>query len=313
MTRLSIIIPTFQRCLAVERALSSLASQTFRLDEAEVIVSIDGSNDGTREAVSRFQAPYALKMLWQPNQGRAAACNAGIHAASGEVVVLLDDDMEATPGFMAGHWEAHQTDRRLGVVGAAPIPLNDSAPPLVQYMGQRFNEHLVKLAAPGYQMTFRDFYSGNFSIRRETLLDVGLFDEAFKVYGNEDGELALRLMDKGVQLVYSPAALAHQHYLKGFAGLARDNISKGQTAVLLAQKRPETYQSLKLSTYHQVSPQWYAVRAALLQISKRWHWLPATLTELMLKLERRRVPGLYSLYFHSLDYFYWLGAQQTQK
>ena len=91
---MSVVIPTYQRRASVERALRALARQTLPVDEYEVILSIDGSDDGTREMATQLAAPYRLHVLWQPNRGRSAACNAGIGAASGWLLVLIDDDME---------------------------------------------------------------------------------------------------------------------------------------------------------------------------------------------------------------------------
>src|SRR5512147_2694955 len=81
--QLSVVIPTYQRCATLERALRALAQQTLPVDAYEVIVSIDGSGDGTREMVAQLVTPYRLHALWQPNHGRATACNAGIAAARG--------------------------------------------------------------------------------------------------------------------------------------------------------------------------------------------------------------------------------------
>jgi GT2 family glycosyltransferase len=307
---ISVVIPTYRRCASVQRALQALARQTVPADEYEVIASIDGSEDGTREMVARFSAPYRLRALWQPNRGRAAACNAGIGAACGEVLVLLDDDMEPMPEFLAAHRREHPKGSRLGALGAVPIA-DPSSSPVVRYIGTKFNRHLEKLADPGYGITFRDFYSGNFSIRRDVLLEVGVFDEAFKIYGNEDGELALRLLGAGVRLVYSPEALARQHYTKGFAGLARDNIAKGHTAVLLARKYPNTFRDLKLSTYHQGSRKWRLLRAALLLLSRWWGKTPDMVIGLMEWLEWRRPTQLDLYYGLALDYCYWLGARSA--
>src|SRR5512147_2927642 len=90
----SVIIPTYNRRDSVERTLRALTHQTLAADAYEVIVSIDGSQDGTREMVDAFATPYRLTCVWQSNQGRAAACNAGIRMAQGDVLVILDDDME---------------------------------------------------------------------------------------------------------------------------------------------------------------------------------------------------------------------------
>ena len=311
LCRVSVVMPTYQRCTSVQRALQALSRQTISPDEYEVLVSIDGSQDGTQEMVSQFPARYTLRSVWQPNRGRAAACNAGIRMARGQLVILLDDDMVPVDGFLAAHLQAHPEGTRLGVVGAAPVRLTRSSPPVVQYIGWKFNGHLQNLVQPRYQFKLRDFYSGNFSIHREVLLEVGAFDESFRIYGNEDLELSVRLSKAGVQLVFSPEALAHQHYTKDFAELARDNIAKGRTAVLLASKYPETYHDLKLSMYAQGSRKWRFLRAGLLQLSRAWARIPGWVMLFMTWLERHRPARFNYCCFLALDYFYWLGARSA--
>jgi len=306
---ISIVIPTYQRRDSVRRVLQALAQQTLPPDDYEVIVSIDGSDDGTLDMLGRLPMPYKLQAIWQANQGRAAACNAGIRMATGALVVLLDDDMEPAPEFLAAHLQAHPDGSRLGVMGAVPITVDRSAPPVVAYVGSKFNRHLDQLAQPDHKLKLRDFYSGNFSIRREILLEVGAFDESFKIYGNEDLDLSLRLVQAGVRIVYSPEALARQHYTKDFAGLAHDQIAKGRTAVLLAKKHPHTYYDLKLSTYRGGSRKWRLLRAGLLGFSRFCLWTPDWMAQSMAWLEQRRPARLDLYYTLALDYFYWLGAQ----
>src|SRR6266702_4396307 len=101
--RLSVVIPTYQRCFSLERTLHALAQQSLPADEYEVLVSIDGSQDGTREMVEQFRAPYRLHAEWRPNGGRAAACNSGIRASCGELVLIMDDDIEPTPECLDAH------------------------------------------------------------------------------------------------------------------------------------------------------------------------------------------------------------------
>ena len=308
--RISVVIPTYRRRDRVELALKSLARQSLPAADYEVIVVIDGAQDGTRELVDAFPAAYALRGLWQANRGRAAAVNAGVQQSAGALVVLLDDDMEAAPEFLAAHWAAHAAAPRRGVVGAAPIRLDPGAPRVAdRYIAPKFNQHLARLAQPGHRFTLRDFYSGNFSIRRDVLLEVGLFDEAFRIYGNEDLELSYRLVRAGVELAYSAEALAHQHYTKDFAGLARDTVAKGQTAVLLASKHPETFNQLQLSTYDQASRPWRAVRAGLVAASGRWPRTIEAIAGVIRRLEQWNAPGLGLFYRLALDICYWGGVQ----
>jgi GT2 family glycosyltransferase len=309
MPYVSVIIPTYNRRDSVERTLRALAHQTLAPETYEVVVSIDGSQDGTREMVAAFAAPYQLYCVWQSNQGRAAACNAGIRIAQGEVLVILDDDMEPAPDCLERHCHAHPIGSRFGLMGAVPMYCENTDPPVAAYVAAKFNRHLDNLACSDHQLTLRDFYSGHFSIRREVLLEVGLFDESFRIYGNEDLELSLRLLKAGVTLKYSAEALARQHYSKDFAGLARDTIAKGRTAVLLASKHPEALPDLQLNAYEQGSWRWRLVRASLLTLSRWWPSTPHKVIALMQRLEQRQVKHMYLYYRFVLDYLYWLGAQ----
>jgi len=305
---ISVVIPTYQRCFSVLRALESLANQTVSSDQYQVVVTVDGSTDGTTESVRSFVAPYALNVLSGPNRGRARACNAGIRAAAGTLVVLLDDDMEATRDFLAGHLQAHQGSVVRAVVGAAPIVVSPEAPPFVRYMAKGFSTRLKRLAQFGYRLSFRDAYTGNFSVPRDVLLEVGAFDEAFDIYGHEDYELALRLQNAGVELTYSADALAHQHYEKTFAAFAKDGIARGRTAVLFAGKHPEIVDRIKLSEYHSGARTWRVLRWLLLKLGRVTRRVPVWVVWTMGRLERWNVPRLEKFYTLAVDYLYWFGA-----
>ena len=304
----SVVVPSYQRRDSLLRALGSLRRQTVPADTYEVIAAIDGSTDGTAEAVRSFEAPYALTALEGPNRGRAAACNGGIRRAAGMVVVLLDDDMEASAGFIEAHARAHQGPAKQAVVGAAPIVVSAGSPPFVRYMAEGFAKRLERLGAPGYRLTFRDTYTGNFSAPREAFLAIGGFDEAFRVYGHEDYELALRLQDVGVELVYSAEALARQHYEKTFAGFARDGIARGRTAVLFAAKHPETVDRLKLSEYAAWPWRWRTLRGLLLAASRVSTRVPDCVIAAVEGVERLRPARLDKYYSMAIDYLYWYGA-----
>ena len=309
--RVSVVIPSYQRCESLRRTLVALTRQTLAPSDYEVVVSLDGSSDGSREMVAAFTAPYALRAVWQPNRGRAGACNAGVHESRGSVVVLLDDDMEPSPQCLAAHAAAHAADPRVGVLGAVPIAVGPCSPPVVVYVGKKFNEHLRRLSRPGARIDVRDFYSGNFSIRRSVLDEVGGYNEAFRDYGNEDGELAIRLLAAGVRLTLSTEALARQHYEKDFAALARDSIAKGRTAVLCAHMHPDAVTQQRLGTYGAASLKWRTLRGLLLRASHVVPALPDHVVRLVRWAERRRPARMPKVYALALDYLFWVGAQSA--
>jgi GT2 family glycosyltransferase len=311
--RLTVVVPTYQRRDSVRRLLTSLARQTFPVEACEVIVAVDGSTDGTGDAVRAFAAPYPLRAIEGPNRGRAGACNAGIRAARGDIVILLDDDMEASPGFLAAHARAHEAPARRAVVGAAPILVGPDAPPFVRYMAAGFRSRLDRLGQPGYHLRFRDTYTGNCSIPRDALLEVGGFDEGFRIYGHEDYELALRLQAAGVELTFSADAVACQHYEKTFAAFARDGIARGRTAVLFAGKHPAAAEGIRLAQYHEGPVKWRLLRSLLLGLSRASHRVPGWVVAGITALERYEPPRLDKCYTYAIDYLFWYGARTAMR
>ena len=122
--RFSVVIPTYQRRDTVVRNVQALERQTQR--DFEVIVVVDGSTDGTAEALGRLDLSFALTVHEQPNRGQASARNAGAAVAQGELLLFLDDDMEADPALLA----EHDRSRREGVEFVlGHVPLHPASPP----------------------------------------------------------------------------------------------------------------------------------------------------------------------------------------
>lgn len=307
---LAVIVPTYARADSLRVLLDTLAGQTLEPSRFEVIVAIDGSRDGTRELVANHAAAYRLDSIWQENSGRAAACNAAIVRASAPVVLILDDDMEPAPRCLEAHLSAHSLGHRRCVLGAAPIALRPEDAPVARYFQRKFDEHLRRLADPEHRFVARDFYSGNLSVRRDLVMEVGLFDVGFSRYGNEDVDLALRLAAAGAEIVYEPRALARQRFDKDLARAVRDAESKGQTALLLACKRPDALPELRLGTYRQAGIRWRTLRRLLLRLGRRSQVALQLLPRFTLLLERAGVRLPWPYYDRLLDLFFWVGVEQ---
>ncbi len=76
----------------LRRNLESLQSQSLSKESFEVIIVDDGSTDDTVAFLKELTTPLNLKVLHQENAGPAAARNRGINAASGPVLVFINDD-----------------------------------------------------------------------------------------------------------------------------------------------------------------------------------------------------------------------------
>ena len=88
MTTVSVVIPTYNRSALITRALDSVLAQTVK--PHEILVVDDGSTDDTASLVRKHYP--AVQLIRQKNTGVSAARNAGITAATGEWVALLDSD-----------------------------------------------------------------------------------------------------------------------------------------------------------------------------------------------------------------------------
>jgi GT2 family glycosyltransferase len=304
----SVVIPTHQRCEPLRRALAALAAQTVDPGAYEVVVAVDRSTDGTVEMLDRFETPYALRRVAADKSGRAAGCNAAIAAAAGEVVIILDDDMRPLPTFLEAHRRHHPPGSRVCVLGAVPVELDADSPRAAHYVKERFDTHMTRLPDPAHRALPRSFYTGNASLRAETIRAISGFDESFDIYGNEDVELALRLRAAGVELDYDPEAAAVQEYGKDFAGLQADTFEKGHSTVRLARRHPEVFGSLRLAFPDDASRPWLAARSILLALTRR---VPATsgvvfrVGSLLERIGFWRSPLFYRA---ALDYAFWAGV-----
>src|SRR5688572_7039612 len=94
----SVIVPAYNSSAYIAETLDSVFAQTF--DSFEVIVINDGSPD--TERLERELKPYSgkLRYIKQENRGAAAARNAGVRAARGELVAFLDADDTYLPNFL---------------------------------------------------------------------------------------------------------------------------------------------------------------------------------------------------------------------
>jgi hypothetical protein len=196
--RLSVVIATKDRAAFLERAFDSLDGQR-GAPAFEVVIADNGSRDGTRALVEAraASAAYPVAYVCVPQPNRGAARNAGIAAASGAIVVFVDDDVWLPDGFLAAHAAAHARSAAPSAVSGPilNVPSYDvrPAPTWANYSGAFF-------------------CTCNVSVPRDALLAVGGFDERFDLYGWEDTELGLRLRRSGVRRRF--AWDAHLRHIK---------------------------------------------------------------------------------------------------
>lgn len=304
----SVIIPTHERRDSLERALRAFCRQTAPPESFEVVIALDGSTDGTAEMLAAIELPFALQVVEGTKRGRAAARNAALAVAAGELAILLDDDMEPSPELVAEHLARHREGTRTCVLGAVPVRLDASSSHAAHHVRDRFAAHLERLGSSDHEFSPRDFYSGNVSIPAGLLREVGAFDDGFTPYGNEDVELAVRLRKAGATIRYESAALAWQEYDKDLRGLAADTVAKGGTTVELSRRHPDAFPALRLAAPRDNSRPWLAVRSLLLSLTRRWQGAGRLTIAAATGLERLGFWRSPLFYRAVLDYCFWAGV-----
>lgn len=237
--RFSVIVPTHERREIVVRDVAALARQ--RDADFEAVVVVDGAGDGTAAALRELELPFRLTVIEQENQGAAAARNAGASAARGELLLFLDDDMEADPGLLAEHDRSHREGADL-VVGDMPLHPDSSRNLLSWGVGQWAATRRRRLEAHGAEPGLDDLLTGQMSITRAGFDLVEGFDTSFTregLFGGEDIDFGYRVLQAGLRVAFNPAAISRQYYDVDPADYLRRARETGRSEAELVRKHPE--------------------------------------------------------------------------
>jgi GT2 family glycosyltransferase len=233
----SVVIPTYNRVSGLERVLDAMAAQTYPRHLCEVVVVSDGCTDGTNDYV-RSRPPIEVTFIAQDNAGPAAARNRGVEAASGSLVVFIDDDVIAVPDLVERHVRHHRDADDLVVIGPMLTPRDVELRPWIAWEQAMLYRQYDAMLAGEYTATPRQFYTGNASVARERLLAVGGFDTRFR--RAEDIELAYRLEAAGCRFAFDPEAIGYHYADRSFASWLQNARDYGAVDAVLARDEGRT-------------------------------------------------------------------------
>ncbi len=208
----SVIVPTYNRLPILKRCLAALEAQTLPSTHFEVIVIDDGSSDATQELLTQYRPPFLFHYLRQKNSGTGAARRNGLAHASGEYLLLMNDDTICDRDLLKQHLQIQRkyAPERWAVLGNFEYPAAARHRALTRYFCVEpfmFPQVSMEEACPyGYS----HFITCNLSIRRDAVVEAGSFDSIYKL--SEDTELGIRLFERGYRVFYHPDAHAfHDH------------------------------------------------------------------------------------------------------
>jgi GT2 family glycosyltransferase len=230
----SVVVPTYNRLDRLQRILAALADLRWPADDFEVVVVSDGSTDGTDDFLRSGRLPMPVTARFQTNQGPAEARNHGVKAASGTMILFLDDDVVPDSRLIEEHARSHVgDDGRSVVIGPMLTPPDFAMTPWVRWEQAMLEKQYDDLREGRYLAGSRQFYTGNVSLARQQILDVGGFDPRFR--RAEDVELAYRLEASGARFVFNPDAVTHHYAERSFRSWIEIARAYGQAHVDFGQ------------------------------------------------------------------------------
>ncbi len=234
----SIIIPNLNGAHHLPTCLESLRRQSLR--DFEVIVVDNGSTDGSLDLLARGYPEVRVLALGQ-NRGFAGACNAGIRAARGEFIVLLNNDTEADPRWLLEVVAAFERHPEAGIVASRMLLFDrrdtfHTAGDFYRVDGVPGNRGVWEKDEGQYDDEEYVFSAcgGSAAYRREMLDRIGLLDEDF-FYSCEDVDLAWRAQLAGYRCVYAPRAVVY-HKLSATGGGTTASFYDGRNYIYLLVK-----------------------------------------------------------------------------
>jgi glycosyltransferase involved in cell wall biosynthesis len=228
---IAVVITTYNNPKSLELCLSSFLNQTDQ--NFEVFIADDGSKDETRDLILKMKREcwFPIYHIWHPDEGyRKAKINntvfRQIDPLKFPVILCVDHDVVVHHRFVEDHYRAHAKEqfkpllfmgRRVDLSPEMTAKLNSSN--VNQFnLGLTFDlfksglkgetKHVmrsVRLEGPEWllKLTKRDRVSdllgSNFSISTQVMIDVNGYNEDFKSYWGEDGDLFVRVRNSGVK------------------------------------------------------------------------------------------------------------------
>lgn len=188
MPKVSVIIPTCNRAVLVERAIRSVLSQTYT--DFEILVSDDASTDNTPQVIGSFTDPRIRYTRYEKNRGVIEVRNDAVKNSTGSYIAFLDDDDE---------WLPTKLEKQLSLLDDSPDNLG------LVYTGvysiDTLSGRIVKITIHHYKgNVLNDILLQNFVttssviVKKQCFQKVGLFDREF--ISASDNDMWIRIAEQ---------------------------------------------------------------------------------------------------------------------
>jgi glycosyltransferase involved in cell wall biosynthesis len=220
---LSVIIPTFNRSIQLNKTLESIARQSLSEKEYEIIIIDNGSTDDTADVITKFIATHAnhqIRSFYDSTPGLLTGRHLGAEKSHGEVLVYADDDIKASEDWLKTIQEIFRNPN-VQLAGGKCLPAYEIDPPnwiLDFYTDFEMGKMLPDLSLCDFGNTVKEIspnyiWGLNFSIRKSALYELGGFHPdnitpAFQMFqGDGETGLALKAIERHYTCIYHPQNL----------------------------------------------------------------------------------------------------------
>jgi glycosyltransferase involved in cell wall biosynthesis len=311
MCKVSVVIPTRNRSALLAETIERVECQSVSRDRYEVIVIDNDSSDDTRQVLEKKAKSYSnLRQGYQEKPGAAATRNAGLRLAKGDLILFIDDDVQAEPGLIQAHLDWHRNNANTSVIGAVSMPWGDTSDPFLRYL--RDHRILNPYTPSKGPIDFSYYHTCNVSTPTQLLFNVGGFNENFQIYGMEDIELGYRLEKAGCRMVFAADARAIHYRFPGYQDFVERSEQAGYSLGQLIQLHPELKNRFVESS---------RIARRLKSVHSLYGWTSAAMSPLVRMLarwEKKRgtapLTGLMDLHYKwSIRYHFFLGYHRYSK
>ena len=208
----SMIIPSYNGLELLKRLLPSISISLPSLQDYEVIVVDDGSEDGT-ESYLRNHFPQIKVITLLPNMGFGCACNIGVKNARYDLICLLNNDVSLSPNFISETlraWEENLSrSKKLYAITCKVMKEGEDT----VYQGRtvgHFEKGEVMIHPITDEKGSTFFASGVMMVfQKDTFLELGGFDDLYRPFYWEDVDICYRALKKGYEILYEPQSLIY--------------------------------------------------------------------------------------------------------
>lgn len=238
---LSVVIPHWNAVRFLPTCLEALHRQTY--PHVEVIIADNNSTDGSKELV-REQYPWVRLVELDRNYGFTGGCNAGIRAARGEYIALLNNDTEADPGWAAAVVDAFARHNEAGSIASKMLLFDKrdhihAAGDFYTLDGLPGNRGVWQKDEGQFEQEDYVFSAcaGASSYRRALLDEIGLLDDDF-FFSCEDVDLSWRAQFAGWRCLYTPRAIVYHHLSASGGGVTASYYTGRNTIYVIVKNYP---------------------------------------------------------------------------